>query len=519
MKKLFVVLMSIGLIFAFISCNDMPKDVTEASENSNIEKYANDYLEIVITKNSARKVYYDAAEITNFNLLVDFDDAGIEDLNANFGPKDTYSFNIFKNCSVLLKLSAVDSSSNKIGYGEKQVSFTVGNDVFVTVAVDMLPKETTVTVGGEINEPQDDETGGDETGETESGGEIDIDYTDYSGKDFSIKVYNESSKNVVCFQNRPRESNLISGVKAGATVGLKKNSLFSNTHDFILFVVTEEDYLANKNDLSKLDNNPFASLYACYNAESAETTANMVYHISKNMGGEYYILINNNTNYNVELRQNGLYGDALAFAGHHTLRTRINMVDGDYYIYPVFRKYSKKYGEIITTFPKFTVDGNDYPVVFEFSLDDGLNVYEFNVNNMFVDWNASEAATAAYVAVYNANAGTEAYLHKGANAEAATTSTGGKIINSGKTLLFEVPMVNLGNQNYSSNVTVSGWRIGTPTGKNVSLETIEVDAGKIYYIEIAGTDYTNITASWKKSNGLLIAEEINIEDEPLTDFR
>ena len=240
MKKLFGVAMSIGLIFAFISCNDMTKDVTEASENSNIEKYANDYLEIVITKNSARTVYYDASEIANFNLLVDFDDAGIEDLNANFGPKDTYSFNIFKNCSVSLKLSAIDSSSNKIGYGEKKVRFTVGNDVFVTVAVDMLPKGTTVTVGGEINEPQGDETGGDETetGETESGGEIDIDYTDYSGKDFSIKVYNESSKNVVCFQNRPRESNLISGVKAGATVGLKKNSLFSNTHDFILFVVT-----------------------------------------------------------------------------------------------------------------------------------------------------------------------------------------------------------------------------------------------------------------------------------------
>ncbi len=349
-----------------------------------------------------------------------------------------------------------------------------------------------------------------------------IDYTDYSKSTYSIKVYNESSKNVVCFQNTPREANLISGVKAGATVGLKKNSLFSATHDFILFVVSEEDYLANKDDLSKLDNNPFASIYAYYNAESAEATANMVYRISKNMGGEYYILINNNTNYNVELRQNGLYGESLAFAGHNTVQTKINMIEGDYYIYPVFRKYSKKYGEIITTFPKYTKDGKDYPVAIGFSLDNETFSHEFNVSKWFdaAAMNATEAPSTAYVAIHNGNTGTGASLYKGGTAEAATTSTGGKMINTGKTLIFEVPMVDLGNHNYSSKVTVSGWEIGTPFGtERASLESIEVEAGKMYYIEIEGSTYVDMTASWKIIDGEPVAEQTHFEDEALTEFK
>lgn len=350
-----------------------------------------------------------------------------------------------------------------------------------------------------------------------------IDYKDYSKSTYSIKVYNESSKNVVCFQNTPRDANLISGVKAGATVGLKKNSLFDSTHDFILYVVTEEDYLANKNDLSKLDNHPFASLYAYYNAESAEATANMVYHISKNMGGEYYILINNNTNYNVELRQNGLYGESLAFAGHNTIQTKINMMGGeDYHIYPVFRKYSRKYGEIITTFPKYTENGKDYPVAFSFSLDDETYSQEFNVSKWFDEdaQKASEAATAAYVAIHNGNTGTGASLYKGGTAEALKTSTGGKMINTDKTLVFEVPMVDLGNHNYSKSVTVSGWEIGTPMStERATLESIEVEAGKMYYIEIAGSNYVNLTAAWKKTNGVLDADQTHFEDEPVTEFR
>lgn len=351
-----------------------------------------------------------------------------------------------------------------------------------------------------------------------------IDYKDYSGGSYSIKVKNDSTKNVVCFQNTPRESNLISGVKAGAQVGLKKNSLFSATHDFILFVVTEDDYLKNKNNLQALDNNPFATIYAYYNAESAAVESNMVYHISKFMGGESYIIIDNMEKYNVELRENGLYGESIAFAGAGTVNTKINMLEGSYTIFPVFRKYSSRAKEIITTFPKYTVEGEDYPVVVSFSLNSSDSVQRFNVSTWFDKnaMNATEAATAAYVTIHNGNAGTGVSLYEGGTADATETSTGGKFINTSKSLVFEVPMQNLGSNRYSKTATVTNWQIGIPASglKRATLPTIDVEAGKMYYIEVAGNNYADLTAVWKMNDdGTPFAEDTGFEDEESTIFR
>jgi len=78
----------------------------------------------------------------------------------------------------------------------------------------------------------------------------------------------------------------------------------------------------------------------------------------------------------------------------------------------------------------------------------------------------------------------------------------------------------LGDHNYSTSVTVSGWEIGTPMSpERAELGTIEVEAGKMYYIEIAGSNYVDLTADWKKENGVPIADETHFEDEELTEFK
>lgn len=344
-----------------------------------------------------------------------------------------------------------------------------------------------------------------------------IDYTDYTTEGYSVMVKNDSSSNVVCFQNTPSEGNLISGVKAGAKVGLKKNSLFNNSHDFVLFVVKESDYLANKDNLAALKSNPFAMLYAYYNADSS-ADANMVYTISQYMGGQYYILINNSSKYNVELRENGLYGDSLAYAGAYTTQTKINMVEGNYEIFPVFRKFSKKTGEIITSFPNYKdEDGNDWPVFFTFSLDQGTTSQEFNTQKWFNGdlFNASETPSSAYVSIHNGNSGTGVSLYQGANAEASVTSTGGKTINGGKTLVFEVPMQSLGKGKYSTSAQCSGWRIGTSM-KDVDIPNQTLEAGKIYYLEVTGTTYVNAKVEWVKDTAdetKIKAEVVNYDEE------
>jgi len=152
-----------------------------------------------------------------------------------------------------------------------------------------------------------------------------IDYKDYTGADRSITIRNNSTKNVVCFKGAPdRElSNIISGARGGATTGLKMNTaLFKKTGDFVLHVFTEEDYLAYKNNVDELKNHTFAMIYAFYN-EDSDSNSNLVYEISSSAGGSCYILINNTTKYNVEMRKNSIYGESIAFAGHDTIQTKI----------------------------------------------------------------------------------------------------------------------------------------------------------------------------------------------------
>ena len=113
MKKLFGFALILGIVLSFIGCKVSTKNDTSESavkEDLITEKYANEYLEIIVKKGADRAAYYEASEIDHFNLVVDFADASIEDLNVNFGPNDTYSFNIFKDCTVALKVSGFDSS-------------------------------------------------------------------------------------------------------------------------------------------------------------------------------------------------------------------------------------------------------------------------------------------------------------------------------------------------------------------------------------------------------------------------
>lgn len=344
-----------------------------------------------------------------------------------------------------------------------------------------------------------------------------IDYTNYT-TDYSIKVRNDSQKDVVCFKGTPSATTLISGAKGGQTTGLKKvNELFQTSGDFVLWVFTEEDYLAKKNNFDELKKAPFALLYAYYNADS-DSNANMVYTISSKMGGDSYILLNNPTNYNVELRQGGLYGESLAFAGANTVQTKVYIAYDNYYIYPVFRKFQKKTGEIVTCFPK--EKNIDKPVFFQFSLaENGEKTAEFNAEEWF-DPNAfkdTSTPAAAYITITNGNKKTGISLYKGANSEAEVTSTGGKNINTGKTLVFEVPMALTGSNTFGSTAIVSGWKVGSAVSRS-DVPTLTVEAGKMYYLDVGGDNAYDFPAVWRTvkneaNEDVTAVDEVNFDDE------
>ena len=306
---------------------------------------------------------------------------------------------------------------------------------------------------------------------------------------------------------------MISGARGCQTTGLKRDkNLFSATGDFVLWVVTEEFYLASKGDYSLLRNNPFALIYAYYNYDS-DANANLVYTIPAYMGGEAYLIINNPTNYNVELRNNGLFGEPLVFAGSNILQAKIHVSYGDYYTYPVFRKFKKKLGEIVTYFPK--VKGTDKSIYFQYSLsENGVKSQEFNVQEFFdpVDFKYCTTPGAAYISIYNGNSKTGVALYKGANSEATITSTGGKYINTGRSLVFEVPMVSTNGTSFTTNANITGWKVGTPVS-TMAIPELTMEAGKIYYLDVGGNDAYNVTASWHTQNDEIICETIDYDDD------
>ena len=490
MKRLFGFVVMFGIIVSLIACkvstkNDDSKPVI--TEDSKTEKYSNEYLEIVITKGIERAAYYEASEIDHFNLVVDFEDSSIEDLNVNFDPNDIYSFNIFKDCTVSLKVSGFDSSSTRIAYGSRNVSFTVGNDVSVTVAVDMFTKGSTVTVGVEINEPSC-------SGQGVSSG---IDYGDYTGRDYSIKVKNECSSNVVCFVGDPSAETLISGaIGGGKTTALKKTSIFClGSFDFVLNVVTEENYNKYKSDYKTMANNVLCRIYAYYNSD-AEANYNLIYTISDKLGGQYYILLNNTAQYNCELRIDGLFGEPFCYAGAQTLKTKIYVQSGDYDFYPVFRKFDNTMGSILTYYLK-TSKGNPKNILVSFGGDsDGIaiNCADYLTSNFTL------TASSAFLKIDNQSS-TGIKLYQGENAIASITDTVIATINSGKNATFTIKMEEISNvegqdRQYEVQTTISSWKIG-PEAYKVGIPSKTFEAGYRYVLVVEGESYDDLTCHFE----------------------
>lgn len=319
-----------------------------------------------------------------------------------------------------------------------------------------------------------------------------VDFTNYSASgSFSIKVKNNTAKALVAFKGNPSKANLIGGIPASATNhALPKNStLFSTSSDFILFIVTEEDYKKyyDGGDFSVLANSPFARFYAYYNTNADNET---VYEISSKMGGSAELKLQNNTKYNVELRINSTSGETLGYTAAQTLNTTFHVTPGDYSIFPVFRKYNSKTNEIITVYPK-DAEGNAY--IEFFNLQDS---YELNA----LSWSSNVTFTAASAYIWVNNQSTVGIqFYKGTNP--VTTSTGGKIINATDHLVFEIPMPQAGNV-VAQSTDISAYAIGTPASTPVSItggETKTIEAGKMYTLTVTGTSYAHLNCKFSEN--------------------
>jgi len=309
----------------------------------------------------------------------------------------------------------------------------------------------------------------------------------------SIRVENLTSQRLVAFKNSVAPNTLISGIPAFATNhGLRKNTeLFNATGNFVLILVTEADYEANKSNLNELNNRIFARIFAFYNHSG--TNAN-VFQISSSLGGEGKLTVSNTTAFNVEIRKDGPTGEILGFAAPRmTSGNVINLqAPGSYDIYPVFKFYSHIDNELYSVIPKYR-DGDlaGQPFMRHFGFADGAMTRTFNVGDIYQDGDFNMSSGSMYFRVINNNTGTDIRFWEGGSSIPKVTSMGIDLILSSHTETFTIRFPRNPDGTYYDTHTIAGLTVGTnQLVRSIPSQVYELDY--IYELEVTGTTGSNL---------------------------
>ncbi|MDR0909242.1 MAG: fibronectin type III domain-containing protein [Spirochaetaceae bacterium] len=282
-----------------------------------------------------------------------------------------------------------------------------------------------------------------------------IDWTDYTGSGaYSIRITNKTSVDLVVFKNSLSSANLIGGVKANvANHGLPANSsLFgSSSSDFTLVFLSNTEYEQNKNNLSSLEQHPFTRIYAMYNASSDNSVPFIV---DSSLGGNNSLVLSNDTNYNMEICRDSPRGPAIGYAAAGSSNVTINLANGDYVFFPVFKTYDAGRDIVRTVYPKRP---DSTPARRGASFEGGtrlsMNAEDFTANANF-------SSGYAYLVIRNESADGVQLMH---NTVVQTTASGMRFVNPNntKTFLIEMPVSGTGsNTTYAAKTLFSDWTLG-----------------------------------------------------------
>jgi hypothetical protein len=291
----------------------------------------------------------------------------------------------------------------------------------------------------------------------------------------SLLVKNNTGEKLVAFKNTVSHNTLISGIPAYAdNHGLKKDaSLFNSGGDFVLVLITEAQYNANKNNLAVLDNLAFARLYALYNPYSDPYAIT----ISSNLGGSGRLIVNNTSKYNVALHLNYPTGETIGYVPAYSFNTLISLnAPGDYEIYPVFTIFNYITMELFTIIPTIE-EGAAAGKPFQWSISLGGNDPSFSINvSTILDHVNVLTSGGAYLKIVN-NSTTAVRLFIGA--EPQTT-----VVNPSVSTVY--PLLFTRNPDGSIPLSRSfALQIGTPANP-LPVASQEYELDYLYEIEVTG---------------------------------
>jgi len=352
------------------------------------------------------------------------------------------------------------------------------------------------------------ETGNDDSKEEETGG---VDFTNHS-TDYSILIRNNTNERLVAFQGELIADKLIGGIPARETNwGLPRDpKLFDVTKEFPLILLTEKQYNANKDNLSSLKNTPFTRVYVFYNA-SGENKA--VYEIAEGLGGNNsFEIINASNSINVELRLNGVAGETIGYAPAGMLTTTLKLQDGNYNVFPVFKRYNRTRDVVETVYPKGK--GSDYAWFQSYSFGEGTDSATMNLKVLLQSTTFTSGAAWVYVNNQTTSGGIR--FVEGTNVR--RTASGLENIMSGNPKTFQIDMPKAGEGNkYADSVDVANWKFG-PTGFEVALQTSQTDDTPVTTLTIYRDKMYTVTVTGSHNDDNVKAYISNTTDIPSSEI-
>jgi hypothetical protein len=73
-------------------------------------------------------------------------------------------------------------------------------------------------------------------------------------------------------------------------------------------------------------------------------------------------------------------------------------------------------------------------------------------------------------------------------------------------------MVPTGNKTFASTAKVTGWKVGS-SQKRGDVPDLTVEAGKMYYLDVGGTNAQDFPVEWRKLNGEIVTDVVNYNEE------
>jgi len=327
----------------------------------------------------------------------------------------------------------------------------------------------------------------------------------------AIKVRNNTSEALVAFKGELLKEYILGGIPANAkNHGFAKGGLLgSKSEDFPMILIKEADYNANKSNLKILQDKPFTRIYVFYNGQGENTN---IYDISDRLGGDFKLVVQNPTKYNVELRLGGVNGETIGYAPGGMLATTLYVTEGDFNIFPVFKRYNAVRDILETLYPQAD-NGYSWFKPLGFDASAGIKEKTFSITDAVTALNAKSALGAAWLAIDNQTSGA---VHLIIGDSVVRSATGVSYFSGSKTFLLEMSNVSVsgGSVQYSADRTFANLKVG-PDAFEVPIKTKEngsttlvLKSDMMYQVTVTG-DHNSL-------EGLTALIELREEGDNLT---